>query len=100
VVLQSSDPQGNRSETFDQLYAANHDKFGLQDLFGWRNIHNLGSLDIVHVTKGLALNVMYNSWWLATAKDSLYSLQGNGIVRSAREDAGTHVGQELDFYAT
>jgi hypothetical protein len=96
----TEDPQGSRSHTFDQLYAANHDKFGHEDLFGWRNIHNLRSLDVVHVTKSLALNVMYDSWWLAAAKDSLYNGQGRAIVRSVRGDAGTHVGQELDGFAT
>src|SRR5438270_721834 len=26
-------------QTFDQLYATGHDKFGLADQVGWRNIH-------------------------------------------------------------
>ena len=94
------DPQGPRSGTFDQLYATNHDKFGHADLFGWRNIHNLRSLDTLHLAKGLALNFMYDNFWLASARDALYNGQGRPIVRAARGDAGTHVGQELDWFAT
>jgi Alginate export len=96
----SADPQSSRSGTFDQLYAANHDKFGHADLFGWRNIHNLRSLDTLRVTKDLALNFMYDNYWLASARDSLYNGQGRPIVRSARGDAGKHVGQEADWFAT
>ena len=96
----SQDPQGPRSGTYDQLYATNHDKFGHADLFGWRNIHNLRSLDTLHLAKGLALNFMYDNFWLASAKDALYSGQGRAIVRAARGDAGTHVGQEFDWFAT
>lgn len=96
----TGDPQGNRSETFDQLYAANHDKFGHEDLFGWRNVHNLRSLDTVHITRRVALNVMYDNIWLASARDALYNGQGRVLVRSALGDAGTHVGQELDGFVT
>jgi len=96
----SSDPQGSRSGTYDQLYAANHDKFGHEDLFGWRNIHNLRSLETLHFTKSVALNVMYDNFWLASARDALYNGQGKAIVRSAHGDDGKHVGQEMDFFAT
>jgi hypothetical protein len=35
----TKDPQDSKHDgTFDQLYAASHDKFGHEDLFGWRNI--------------------------------------------------------------
>jgi hypothetical protein len=86
--------------TFDQLYAANHDKFGHADLFGWRNIHDLRSLETLHITKPLALNFMYNNWWLASAIDALYSGPGLPIVRSPKGTAGTHIGQEGDCFAT
>jgi hypothetical protein len=89
-----------RESTFDQLYPANHDKFGHEDLFGWRNIRNLRSLEVFHLTKKIALNMMYDSWWLADAHDALYSGAGRSIVVRAKGNAGTHVGQELDGYAT
>jgi len=97
----SRNPQSTTaSRTFDQLYAANHDRFGHQDLFGWRNIHNLRSLATYNVTKGLAVNFMYSNFWLASAVDSLYNGSGKAIARSASGSAGTHVGQETDVFAT
>ena len=67
----SSNPAGPRSETFDQLYPANHDKFGHADLFGWRNIHNVRALTTFQPNKRWALNLMYNNNWLASARDAL-----------------------------
>jgi hypothetical protein len=91
---------GTRDNTFDQLYASNHDRFGRADLFGWRNIHNLRSLDTLHIAKPLAINVMYNNWWLASPTDALYNGSGVAIVRSPKGNAGTHVGQEADVFGT
>ena len=89
-----------RDGTFDQLYPANHDKFGHADLFGWRNLYNLRSLDTLHLTKPVALNFMYDNWWLASPSDALYSGAGIPIARSAEGSSGTHVGQEVDVFAT
>ena len=89
-----------RETTFDQLYAANHDKFGHEDLFGWRNIRNLRSLEVYHLTKKLAINMMYDNWWLDNAHDALYNGSGKSIVARANGTAGTHVGQEVDGFAT
>jgi hypothetical protein len=89
-----------RDNTFDQLYASNHDRFGRADLFGWRNIHNLRSLNTLHVAKTVAISAMYNNWWLASPTDALYNSSGGSIVRSAKGAAGTHVGQEADVFGT
>ena len=96
----SENPKGNHTTTFDQLYATNHDKFGHEDLFGWRNIHDVRSLETIHLYKGLALNVMYNNVWLASARDSLYNGQGRPIVTDSKGASGRHVAQELDAYGT
>jgi hypothetical protein len=89
-----------RDGTFDQLYATNHDRFGRADLFGWRNLRDLRSLETLHVTKPLAISGMYNNWWLASPTDALYNSSGAAIVRSAKGNAGTHVGQEADVFGT
>jgi hypothetical protein len=88
------------SGTFDQFYPANHDKFGHEDLIGWRNIENVRSLATLAVGRRLALNVMYDSYWLASGKDALYNGSGRVISRSAAGTAGRHVGQEADVFAT
>jgi hypothetical protein len=89
-----------RDGTFDQLYASNHDRFGRADLFGWRNIKNVRSLDTLHITKPVAISAMYNNWWLASPTDALYNSSGAAIVRSAKGTAGTHIGQEADVFGT
>lgn len=86
--------------TFDQISPANHDKFGHADLFGWRNMHNARGLASYSLTRSFALNVMYNNWWLASLKDSLYNSAGKSIARSATGTAGRHVGQESDIFCT
>lgn len=90
----------NHSGTFDQLYAANHDKFGREDLFGWRNLHNARSLTTLEVTKSVSLSFMYNNYWLAAPEDGRYSGSGQVITRSATGSAGRHVGQEADVFGT
>lgn len=86
--------------SFDQLYPANHDKFGHADLFGWRNIHNWRSLDTVRISKWLAVNVMLDASWLADPRQPLYNGQGRPIAQSATGRDGTHIGREVDVYAT
>ncbi len=89
-----------QSGTFDQLAPANHDKFGHLDLFGWRNIQNLRSLDTLNITQSLAVNLMYDNSWLYSASDALYNGSGRAIASSAGGKAGKHVGQELDGFMT
>ena len=89
-----------RSGTFDQLSPANHDKFGHEDLFGWRNLKTFKTLETYNLTKALALNLMYSNEWLYSASDALYNSQGKSIAVSTKGLAGTHVGQELDTFAT
>ena len=43
---------------------------------------------------------MYNSFWLARLRDSLYNGSGRSIVQSAAGTAGRHVGQEADAFLT
>jgi len=86
--------------TFDQISPANHDKFGHEDLFGWRNLHDARSLTTFAITKAFALNFMYNDLWLACLKDGIYSSAGKLIARSVTGTAGRHVGRETDLFAT
>src|SRR5262249_17437943 len=86
--------------TFDQLYAANHDRFGHQDLFGWRNIHNARFVSSLGLTKNFSLNFMYSNLWLACLQDGIYNGSGKLIARSPSGAAGRHVGQETDVFGT
>jgi len=85
--------------TFDQLYPTPHDKTGLADQIGWRNIHHLRSgVELKPAAKWL-LSTSYHSFWLADRHDGLYGVNSALIVRVADGSAGRFVGQELDVQA-
>ncbi|MCC6538143.1 MAG: alginate export family protein [Bryobacterales bacterium] len=94
-----TDPNSGRSGTFDQLYPAAHDKLGHVDLIGWRNVHNLRSVNTLTIRKGWTAVLMYNATWLANPRDALYNLQSRVIVRSPNGGAGRWVGQEVDLFS-
>ena len=90
------------SATFDQLSPSNHDKFGHEDLFGWRNLKTLKSLETLSLTKSVALNVMYTDDWLFSRSDALYNSSGSSIAdveEGDRRDSGrTGAGRLCDLH--
>jgi hypothetical protein len=88
----------SRVGAFDPLFPSGHDKFGHMDLFGWRNIHNARGLATLGLTKAFSVNVMYDSWWLASVRDALYNSSGKAVGRVAAGLVGRHVGQEVDLF--
>ena len=99
-VASGSHSGQTHSATFDQFTPANHDKFGHEDLFGWRNLRTFKTLETLHPTKVLAFNVMYTHESLFSPSDALYSGSGSKIAISPKGTAGRTVGQELDGFAT
>jgi len=82
--------------TFDQLYPTPHDKYGLADQVGWRNLHHVRLGAALTPWSGLPVTVNYHTWWLAESADGLYSAGGARIAFVAGGAASRHVGQELD----
>jgi hypothetical protein len=99
-VASGSHLGATHSSTYDQFTPANHDKFGHEDLFGWRNLRTFKTLETLHPSKALAFNVMYTDEFLFSPSDALYSSSGSRIAISPKGTAGTSVGQELDGFAT
>jgi hypothetical protein len=93
-------PTDGTRGTFDQLYPTGHDKYGLADQVGWRNIHHVRAGGEVLVRKGLVAGAGYHSWWLASRRDALYNAAGAVVARVAAGAESGHVGQELDVQAT
>jgi hypothetical protein len=85
--------------TFDQLYPTGHDKLGLSDQVGWKNIHNTRAGIELKPASKWSVAGSYHAWWLASATDALYSASGAVVARSAAGTAGRHVGHELDVQA-
>jgi hypothetical protein len=93
-------PGDGKQQTFDQLYPTGHDKLGLADQVGWKNVHDLRAGIEVKPTAKITSSVFYHSWWLASPKDALYNAAGAPIVRVAAGTAGRHVGQEASIQMT
>jgi hypothetical protein len=86
--------------TFDQLYPTGHDKYGLADQIGWRNMKDVRLGVETRPRKAVTASVVYNDWHLASASDGMYNAAGTLLFRSATGTAGTHIGQEIDVIAT
>lgn len=90
------DPGDGKHGTFDQLYPTGHDKYGLADQVGWRNIHHVRSgVEVKPGVKWLLI-ANFHSYWLASARDGLYNAGGVPVARSPDGAAGRRVGSELD----
>jgi alginate export protein len=82
--------------TFDQMYPTAHDKYGLADQVGWRNIHHVRAGFDVTPIKATPIAVSYHSYWLAQSRDALYAASGAPLARIPAGAASTRVGQEVD----
>jgi hypothetical protein len=94
------DPADGRRGTFDLLYPTPHDKYGLADQIGWRNIHHARAAAEIAWVRALPITVAYHSWWLASGRDGLYSAGGASVARIPEGAANRHVGHELDLQAS
>ena len=93
------DPKDGIRGTFDQLYPTGHDKLGLADQVGWKNVEHLRGGIELKPRPQWALSGSYHSFWLASATDALYAANGAAVARSAAGTAGRFVGHELDAQA-
>ncbi|PYR76423.1 MAG: hypothetical protein DMF87_18320, partial [Acidobacteria bacterium] len=92
----SSPTDGTRG-TFDQLYATSHDKYGLADQVGWRNIHDMRvGIDFMPLHATL-VTVNHHSYWLAEKRDGLYAANGALLAGVASGAARARVGEEVDL---
>jgi hypothetical protein len=93
-------PTDGMRGTFDQLYPTPHDKYGLGDQVGLRNIRHVRAGIEVTPLKGLPVVANYHSWWLTEKRDGLYNAGGALLARVVAGAASAHVGQELDVQVT
>jgi hypothetical protein len=98
-------PSDGTRQTFDQLYPTGHDKLGLADQVGWRNVHHIREGFEFTPFKATPVSVNYHSWWLADTADALYAASGAALARVTLPAPGEkptdpHVGQEIDIQVT
>jgi hypothetical protein len=95
----TKDPTSTTWSTFDQLYPSNHNKFGFADQIGWRNIEHVRAGISQAPFRNWKFTETYENFWLASARDALYSTSGALVAQSLAGAAGRHVGQEVDAWA-
>jgi hypothetical protein len=94
------DPVDGTRGTFDQLYPTPHDKLGLADQVSWKNVHHLRAGFDVLPFRATPISVNYHSFWLAEARDALYTASGAPLARIVTGALNTHVGHEIDVQVT
>jgi hypothetical protein len=92
---------GNASDgkrhTFDQLFPSGHEKLGLADQVGWKNIiHQRTGVEWKPAPRWMAA-AKAGGYWLADSHDALYNSAGTAVARKADGSAGRFVGSEADF---
>jgi hypothetical protein len=103
-----SDPADGDSESFQNLFPSNHDKYGFMDEFSWRNVHDVRAQLNVHPIKALDLEFDYHAFWLADTHDFWYRSNGYSSLRTRTPDgrdvrtigASSFAGHEIDLTAT
>ncbi len=95
-----ANPSDGTRGTFDQLYPTGHDKYGLADQVGWRNIRHARAGIELTPFRGLPVIASYHSWWVNEKRDGLYNSGGALLARVAAGAASSHVGQEIDVQVT
>ena len=91
-----ADPVDGVRGTFDQLYPTAHDKYGLADQVGWRNIHDVRVGFDVTPFKATPITFNYHSYWLAEKRDALYAASGAPLARVVTGADSARVGHEID----
>jgi hypothetical protein len=102
------DPNDGNSESFQNLFPSNHDKYGFMDEFGWRNIHDLRFQLNAKPVKKLDLEFDFHAFWLADTHDYWYRSNGISTLRTKTPDgrdvrtigARNFAGNEIDLTAT
>jgi len=87
-----SDPTDGTSETLDVFFGGNHSKYGVMDVVGWRNIHELRANLNAKPAKTVTLAAELHGFWLADTNDYFYpqggsGRNGNGYGRNAAYDS-------------
>ncbi len=85
--------------TFDQLYPTAHNKYGLLDQVGWKNIKDLRTGVEMKPAKRWTTSLIFHDWYLADPHDALYNAASGVVARNPAGVLATHIGEELDVQA-
>ena len=94
-------PTDGKSQTFDNLFPTNHNKYGFIDLVSLKNINDFMIGTSVKPHTRLLISADFH-WFRLDAKESAwFNVAGaGGTVRAANVNADPNLGEELDLLAT
>jgi len=93
-----ADPEDGRHQTFDDLYPAGFNTYGIMDPYAWRNIRYPAVGVEVPLTRRWTLYGAWRSYWLATIRDGLYPGGDSYLVRNPGATT-SHIGSQVFFSA-
>ena len=95
------------SQSFQNLFAANHQHYGFLDEFAWRNLHDARLSLSVQPHKDVECTLDYHAFWLADTTDYWFTSNANSTVRTVTPGktgrdvrtvgASNFAGHEIDF---
>ncbi len=86
-------PAAGKHRTFDDLYPAGFNKYGITDPYAWRNIRDPAVGVDIPLTRRWTAYAGFRSYWLATIGDGLYSGGDEYEVRNP-EATSSHIGNQ------
>ena len=92
-------PTDGKSQTFDNLFPTNHNKYGFIDFVSLKNMNDFMFGTSVKPHDRLLLSSDFH-WFLLDAKESAWFNASGGTFRAANANADTQLGEELDLLAT
>jgi hypothetical protein len=93
----TSDPNGAKVNTFNDIYPFGHYYMGWADLVARRNIHDVNAHLFLYPNQWTTLWLQYHRFWLAEGRDALYNAGGVPIRRDPTGQSGQDVGDEIDI---
>ncbi len=92
------DPGDGRHHTFDDLYPAGFNQYGIVDPFAWRNIRYPVVAVDVPLTPSWTFRAGWRSYWLTTVRDGLYPGGDEFLLRNPGASS-SHIGNQVFFSA-
>lgn len=93
-------PCDGRQGGFLPPYPAVHDRFGLSDQIGWRNMHHIRTGAELKITSKLQVGPAVQNYWVASRYDGVYSPSGVLLARVESGAASRRTGWETNLSAT
>ncbi len=92
-------PTDGKSQTFDNLFPTNHNKYGFIDFVGLRNINDFMLGISVKPHTRLLFSTDFH-WFVLDAKESAWFNAAGGTFKAANANADTQLGEEVDLLGT